>query len=118
MIVIRCLREQDETWVRRLIHQRRLAAEVRREGAWDVLIDGMGCVRGGGQAITCGMDRRDTLTVSSLLQNGGMATLQRQIHTLDGRPIEPRELSLEGLSGEIGQKLTAAALLLLLDEKN
>ena len=43
-----------------------------------------------------------------------MATLQRFMHTLDGREIQPREVPLADLEGPAGQKLTAAALLLLL----
>jgi len=118
MVKIRCARAQDEGWVKRLLHRFRLAAEVCREEDWDVLVEDTGCIRGGGQVITCGLDRRETVTVSSLLQEGGLATLQRAVHTLQGTEIEPRELSLEGLEGTVEEKLAAAALLVLLGEKN
>ena len=46
------------------------------------------------------------------------AALQRTVRTLQGAVIEPRELSLEGLEGTVEEKLAAAALLVLLGEKN
>ena len=118
MVKIRCARAQDEGWVRRLIHRFRLTADLCREAPWDVLVEDTGCIRGGGQVITCGLDRRETVTVSSLLQEGGLAALQRTVRTLKGAVIEPRELSLEGLEGTVEEKLAAAALLVLLGEKN
>ena len=118
MIVIRCMRVQDERWVKRLIHHFRLEAKICREKPWDVLVEDTGCIRGGGQVITSGLDRRETVTVSSLLQEGGLAALQRTVRTLQGAVIEPRELSLEGLEGTVEEKLAAAALLVLLGEKN
>ena len=116
MVVIGCARERDEIWLRQLICQRRLAARLAEAGErWDLFLDEQGGVRGGGQVITCGLDRRDTLTVSSLLQEGGMAALQREMCTLSGQMIQPREVPLEGLRGPIDQKLTAAAVLLMLE---
>ena len=57
------------------------------------------------------------MTASSLLQRGGMAALQREMRTLDGRLLQPRELSLEGLPGTMTQRITGAGLLLLLGEE-
>ena len=118
MVKIRCARAQDEGWVRRLIHGFRLTADLCREAPWDVLVEDTGCIRGGGQVITCGLNRRETVTVSSLLQKGGLAALQRTVRTLQGVEIEPRELSLEGLEGTVEEKLAAVALLVLLGAKN
>ena len=116
MVIISCARARDEGWLRRLIRERELDARLAAEGeAWDLFVDQQGGVRGGGQAITCGLDRRDTLTASSLLQEGGMAALQREMHTLSGRTVQPREVPLAGLHGSIPQRLTAAAVLLLLE---
>ena len=74
--------------------------------------------RGGGQVITCGLDRRCTLTASSLLQEGGMAALQRTMHSLRGEEIQPQEVPLAGLPVPEGRRLTAAAVLLLLGVEN
>ena len=115
MVIIGLAREKDRLWLEKLIHRHRLDARLAGEGeTWDIFVDGQGNVRGGGQVITCGLEGHCTLTASSLLQEGGMATLQRFMHTLDGREIQPREVPLADLEGPAGQKLTAAALLLLL----
>ena len=115
MVIISLALEKDRPWLEKLIHRHRLAAAVAGEGQpWDVFVDSRGNVRGGGQVITCGLEGHCTLTASSLLQEGGMATLQRTMHTLDGRELQPREVPLEGLEGPAARKLTAAALLLLL----
>ena len=119
MVIVGLAREKDRLWVEKLLHRRRLPARVAREGEpWDIFVDGQGNVRGGGQIITCGLESHCTLTASSLLQEGGMATLQRFMHTLQGREITPREVPLGDLEGPVGQKLTAAALLLLLVGEN
>jgi len=115
VVIIGLAREKDRPWLEKLLHRYRLEARVAGEGEpWDIFVDGQGNVRGGGQVITCGLESHCTLTASSLLQEGGMATLQRFMHALDGREIPPREVSLAELEGTAGQKLTAAALLLLL----
>ena len=116
MVIIGCARESDEAWLRQLFHRLRLDARLAEEGeGWDLFVDSRGNVRGGGQVITCGLDRRCTLTASSLLQDGGLATLQRTMRTLSGREIHPREIPLDGLHGSVDKKLTAAAILLLIE---
>ena len=115
VVIIGLAREKDRLWVEKLIHRHRLPAQVAADGeAWDILVDGQGNVRGGGQVITCGLEGHCTLTASSLLQEGGMATLQRTMHTLAGQELQPRELSLAQVDGPVEHKLTAAAVLLLL----
>lgn len=116
MVIIGCARACDQGWLKQLIRRMRLEARLAESGeSWDLFVDGQGNVRGGGQVITCGLDRRCTLTASSLLQEGGLATLQRGMRTLFGGEIQPREVSLENLPGPMDRKLTAAAILLLLD---
>ena len=115
MVIIGCARACDQGWLQELVERYRLQARLAEGGErWDVFVDEQGNVHGGGQVITCGLEGHCTLTASSLLQEGGMATLQRFMHTLDGREIQPREVPLTDLEGPAGQKLTAAALLLLL----
>ena len=115
MVIIGLAREKDRLWLEKLIHRCRLDARMAREGEpWDIFVDGQGNVRGGGQVITCGLESHCTLTASSLLQEGGMATLQRAMHTLTGQQLQPREVPLIHLEGPAGQKLTAAAVLLMM----
>ncbi len=104
-------------WRIDLLRQRGLDAAVGAGGGCQVRIDRQGSVCCRGQVITCGLDRRATVTASSLLQRGGMAALQREMRTLDGRLLQPRELSLEGLPGTMTQRITGAGLLLLLGEE-
>jgi len=113
MVIIGCARACDQGWLGELIDRFGLQARLAECGErWDLYVDEQGNVRGGGQVITCGLDRRCTLTASSLLQEGGLATLQRTMYTLWGEEIQPREVPLTGLPGSKG--LTAAAVLLLL----
>lgn len=65
--------------------------------------------------VTCGLDSRCTLTPSSLLEGGGMATLQRETPTLSGGICLPQDLSLEDLDGPPEQRLMLAGALLLLE---
>lgn len=114
MVIIGFAKGNDEGWLGQLIHENRLEARLAEAGeSWDLFVDEQGNVRGGGQVITCGLDRRCTLTASSLLQEGGLATLQRGLRTLGGEEVQPREVPLSGLPGPVDRKLTAAAILLL-----
>lgn len=115
MIFIGWERPADRLWLDTLLRERGVEAAVSRNGACPVRVDSRGNVRCPGQLITCGLDSRATVTASSLLQCGGMAALQREMYTLQGRLLRPRELSLEGLPGNLEQRLTGAGLLLLLD---
>lgn len=113
MVIIGCARACDQGWLRKLIERFGLQARLAESGErWDLFVDEQGNVRGRGQVITCGLDRRCTLTASSLLQEGGLATLQRAMFTLWGQEIQPREVPLVGLPE--GKSLTAAAVLLLM----
>ena len=88
MVIIGLAREKDRLWLEKLLHRYRLDARPAEEGEpWDIFVDGQGNVRGGGQVITCGLEGHCTLTASSLLQEGGMATLQRSMHTLRGAEV-------------------------------
>lgn len=115
MIYIACENPLDEVWLSQLLSRQKLAAAPGGKPAnCPVTVDSFGNVRAPGQLISCGLDRKATVTVSSLLQPGGMAALQREIYTLDGHLLRPRELSLKGLPGNLSKRLTGAGLLLLL----
>lgn len=115
MIVIACEKRGDLPWLRRLIRQQELCARPADGGErWDLLIDRRGNVRCAGQMLTCGLDGRSSLSVSSLLQEGGMAALQREMRTLDGDLCRPREIPLKGLPGTLEQRMAGAAVLLFL----
>ena len=45
--------------------------------------------------ISCGMSWKNTVTFSSLRQDGGMICLQRRLCTLGGKIIEPQEFPVE-----------------------
>ncbi len=59
--------------------------------------------------ITYGMDGRDTLTPSSVLHEGGMAALQREIVDVCGGVISPCEIDLTPLCGTLMDKMAVAA---------
>ena len=119
MVIIGCAAEGDRSWLGQMLHRCRAAARLAEDGEpWEIFVDQEGNVRGGGQVITCGLDRRCTLTASSLLQEGGMAALQRTMHSLRGEEIQPQEVPLAGLPVPEGRRLTAAAVLLLLGAEN
>jgi len=65
-------------------------------------------------AISCGLSDRDTVTFSSSLE-GGMAALQREIVTLSGKVVEPREIPLSHIFGNMDEKLAIATLMLVMD---
>ena len=119
MVIIGCAKACDRNWLGQLLRRCRADAKIAEDGEpWQVFIDLEGNVRGGGQVITCGLDRRCTLTASSLLQEGGLATLQRTMRDLHGREIQPREVSLAGLPAPEERRLAAAAVMLLLGLEN
>ena len=85
MIRIACEDRRDRAWLERFVRGRALPARLGREDeGWELLLCRDGSIRGLGQLVTCGSDPRCTLTVSSLLQEGGMAALQREIRTGGG----------------------------------
>ncbi|MBR5390262.1 MAG: hypothetical protein IK141_03045 [Clostridia bacterium] len=115
MIVIACEKRGDLPWLRQLIQAESLEARPAAPGErWDLLVDRKGNVRSTGQMLTCGLDGRSSLSVSSLLQEGGMAALQREMYALDGTPQSPREIPLGGLPGTLEQRMAGAAVLLFL----
>ena len=64
-------------------------------------------------AISCGGSEKDTLTPSSLLSRGGVASLRRTIKTVYGNTVEPCEIEL-GCKGDLDDKLAISALKLIL----
>ncbi|MBQ7491637.1 MAG: hypothetical protein IJT76_03440 [Clostridia bacterium] len=115
MIVIACEKRGDLPWLRQLIQSKALSARPAERGErWDILVDQNGNVRCAGQVLTCGLDGRSSLSVSSLLQEGGMAALQREMYTMDGALRRPREIPLAGLPGTLEQRMAGAAVLLFL----
>ena len=67
--------------------------------------------------ITYGFGMRDTLTPSSMLDEGCVVSLQRGLVTLDGEAVEPREVPVGHLTGEVETRMAVAAVCLLLSEK-
>lgn len=70
--------------------------------------------------VTYGFSVRDTLTPSSTLDEGRVVALQRGLIALDGAAVEPTELSVSSLSGDMETRMAVAAVCLLLGshEKN
>ncbi|HEX3025647.1 MAG TPA: hypothetical protein VHR42_00230 [Clostridia bacterium] len=68
------------------------------------------------QTVTCGMSQKDTVTFSSLDSDRAVVSLQRELRSLSGTTIEPREFPV-GFSKQPGeyQLLASAAVLLLSD---
>lgn len=64
--------------------------------------------------ISVGADMRNTVTPSSVM-DGGMAALQREITSLGGQRVEPREIDLSAISGSIDEKMAVAAAMLIID---
>ena len=92
MVIIGCARACDQGWLRELVERYRLQARLAEGGErWDVFVDEQGNVHGGGQVITCGLDRRCTLTarrILSILQNPYLLQqLTVCARCLDARPI-------------------------------
>ncbi len=73
-----------------------------------------------GVVVTYGFSLRDTLTPSATLGEGQVLSLQRGIVTLDGAAVEPMEIPVNRLSGEMETRMAVAAVRLLLgaDENN
>jgi len=71
------------------------------------------CGFGAGSVITVGLTGKDTLTHSSTLQRGGVASLQREVISLGGEIIRPQEVLLDGIEGDLTEKLAIKAALLL-----
>lgn len=68
------------------------------------------------QTITCGLSQRDTLTYSSIDAENAVISLQREIKTLQGNPILPREIPILLNSAYDNYQLLAAMAVLLLSE--
>lgn len=66
--------------------------------------------------ITCGMASVDTLTLSSVLENSALVSLQREIQTLWGRTIEPAEFPIKFSKSCSDYGILAACGILLLSE--
>lgn len=63
---------------------------------------------GAQSVVTVGMNSKDTVTPSSVL-DGCMAALQRELVCVDGSIIEPREVNLSGIQGSVVQRMAVAA---------
>ncbi len=60
--------------------------------------------------ITCGLSTKDTVTLSSISENGGVFCLQRSLFTLGGKKIPPLEIPFE-IDGLMLDTVTASILL-------
>ncbi len=65
-------------------------------------------------ALSCGEKETDTLTPSSFLSHGGVASLQRRLISYNGKTVEPCEIEL-GAKGTLDEKLAETAVRLILD---
>ena len=63
-------------------------------------------------AISWGTDERDTVALASSMC-GGMASLQRQIVSLNGTVIEPTDFSLDFIDGTLEEKMAVLCVLLV-----
>lgn len=64
--------------------------------------------------VTYGFSVRDTLTPSATLGEGRVVSLQRGLMTLDGRSVEPMEVPVGHLCGDMETRMAVAAVCLLL----
>ncbi|HHW46639.1 MAG TPA: hypothetical protein GXX17_07010 [Clostridiales bacterium] len=67
-------------------------------------------------AITCGMASVDTLTLSSVLEDSVLVSLQREIQTLSGKTLEPAEFPIKVSKSYSEYGILAACGILLLSE--
>ena len=65
-------------------------------------------------AINWGSSERDTVVLSSSMA-GGMASVQRDIETLSGKIVQPREYSLDFAEGSMEEKLVMLCIMLVTD---
>lgn len=73
-------------------------------------------MKNGLQTITCGLSQRDTLTFSSMDTDRAVISLQREILSLFGENILPRELPITIKSSFSQYQILVAAAILLLSE--
>ena len=66
-------------------------------------------------AISCGLSDRNTITLSSAEIDKEMASLQREIISVNGIVHEPKEIDLSFINGTAEEKMMIAALKLVLD---
>lgn len=66
-------------------------------------------------AVSCGISETNTITLSSTGVENEMASLQRDILSLKGNLLEPREINLGNIKGSTEEKLLIAALKLVLE---
>ena len=67
-----------------------------------------------GRVVSYGLTPRDSLTLSSLGQDGLCLALQREVVTLAGRSLEPQETPLRGFAGAEPELVLAWAGVMLL----
>ena len=65
-------------------------------------------------AISWGTDERDTVALASSMC-GGMASLQRQIVSLNGTVVEPTDYSLDFIDGTLEEKMVLLCVMLVVD---
>lgn len=67
--------------------------------------------------VTYGFSVRDTLTPSATLGEGRVVSLQRGLVTLDGASVEPMEVPVGHLSGDMETRMAVTAVCLLLGDE-
>lgn len=66
------------------------------------------------QTITCGLSQKDSVTFSSINQDGAVVSLQRGLVRLDGKLTEPEEVPVKFNSSHSQYAVLAAVAVLLL----
>lgn len=67
-----------------------------------------------GEVITCGLSRRDTLTFSSLTEDGCVISLQRNITRFNGKTAEPMDFPCQYTKNDNPYAVLSAHLILIL----
>ena len=67
-------------------------------------------------AVSCGINEKNTITLSSAEDDCVMVSLQREILSVKGTVLEPREIDLSGINGTTEEKMLIGALKLVLEK--
>lgn len=76
--------------------------------------DEFGCIKAD-MAISCGISDRNTITLSSSVEGSEMASLQREILSINEKVVVPQEIELKNIFGSATEKLMVCALRLVLE---
>ena len=66
--------------------------------------------------VSCGLSAKDTVSVSSVNKDGVSVSVQRKIRTVNGKIVEPREISVQGTEIDAQMVACMVAIMLLFDD--